>query len=31
MWQAATPDVRTAIEQRVAELNTDPFAGEEQA
>ena len=29
MWQAATPDVRTAIEQRVAELNTDPFAAEE--
>ena len=22
MWQAATPDVRTAIEQRVADLNT---------
>ena len=29
MWQAATPDVRTAIEARVAELNTD--AGGEAA
>ena len=33
MWQKATPDVRTLIEARVAELNTtdvDPFGGEDE-